>query len=190
MVVGDPADHTIEILWVTSAACKTDSSLAPTLHETKCYTIHAYEEDGVKAKMIDLSNLIQTSGYEVTHPESKDAVFLIGVCRPIQSSAHPQCNGSMACLIRSDSSFDLGGASLPLKLASIDSTPTSLEIESDFPTVRYSGEKGSGCESNRKVKVIYQCPTGSEVRREREREKCRIASTVVLYTQLYIIYIV
>ena len=160
--MGDPADHAIEILWVTSAACKTDSSMAAT-PESKCYTISAYEEDGVKAKMVDLSHLIQTSGYEVAHPESKQGRFLLGVCRPIQSGTYPQCNGSMACLIQADPSYDLGGASVPLKLATINASQTSLEIESNFPRVTYIGEKPSGCDSERKVKVIYQCPTGSEV---------------------------
>ena len=162
MVVGDPADHTIEILWLTSAACKTDSSLATT-PETKCYTIRAYEENGVKAKMIDLSNLIQPSGYEATHAETKEAVFLVGVCRPIQSGTYPQCNGSMVCLVHSDPSFDLGNVSIPLKLASVDDS-SSLEVESGFPTLTYTGEQATGCDKERKVKVIYQCPFGSEVR--------------------------
>ena len=175
--MGDPADQTIEILWVTSAACRTDSSLAAT-HETKCYTIQAYKQEGVKAKMIDLSNLIQTSGYEVAHPETKDAKFLIGVCRPIQSGAYPQCNGSMACLIRAAPIFDLDGASLPIKLASIDISETSLKIESDFPTIRYTGEEPSGCDSNRTVKVIYQCPTGSEVRGADKTNVCRYIVSV------------
>ena len=134
--------------------------------ETKCYTVSAYEDNGVKAKMIDLSNLIQTSGYEVMHPESKDARFLIGVCRPIQSVQYPKCNGSMACLIQSDPSFDLGGASVPLQLASIDATQTNLQIESDFPTVRFSGGQATKCDGSRKVKVNYICPSGNEVRLE------------------------
>ena len=161
MVVGDPADHTIEILWVTSAACKTDSSL-PATHETKCYTIRAYEENGVKAKMIDLSTLIQPSGYEVTHATTEEAVFLIGVCRPIQSVTHPQCNGSMVCLVHSGPGLQLGDASVPVKLASIDDS-TSLQFESDFLTVRYTGEEATGCDSKRKVKVVYQCPSGDDV---------------------------
>ena len=164
MVAGDPSDHSIEILWITSAACKTDSDLAAG-PETKCYTLRAYKDDGVKAKMIDLSNLIRTSGYEVVHPENKQAKFIVGVCRPIQSGTYPQCNGAMACLVETDPGFDLGGATVPLKLASIDDEETRLEIESDFPTVRYRGqEAATGCDDKRKVKVIYLCPTGSEVR--------------------------
>ena len=119
----------------------------------------------MKAKLIDLSNLIQTSGYEVAHPENKQAKFLVGVCRPIQSVTYPQCNGSMVCLIESDPGFDLSGASVPLKLASIDADQTNLQIESDFPTVRYIGDDATGCDDDkRKVKVIYICPSGSEVR--------------------------
>ena len=155
----------MDILWITSAACKTDTAMAAT-PETKCYTVSAYEDNGVKAKMIDLSNLIQTSGYEATHPESKDARFLIGVCRPIQSVQYPKCNGSMACLIQSDPSFDLGGASVPLQLASIDATQTNLQIESDFPTVRFTGGQATNCDGSRKVKVNYICPSGNEVRSE------------------------
>ena len=161
--MGDPSDHTIEILWITSAACKTDSALG-TISETKCYTINAYEDNGIKAKMIDLSNLIRTSGYEVVHPEHEEGKFLIGVCRPIQSVKYPQCNGSMACLIQADPKFDLGGSAVPLKLASINANVTGLEIESDFPTVRYTGSDASNCDDRRKVKVVYMCPTGSEVR--------------------------
>ena len=181
--MGDPADRTIEILWVTSAACKTDTSLAAT-HETKCYTIKAYEENGIKAKMIDLSNLIQEPGYEVTHAEKEQAVFLVGVCRPIQSGTYPQCNGSMVCLVHSDPGLNLGDASFPLKLASIN-TSTSLQVESNFPTVVYNGEKAAGCESKRKVKVIYQCPSGSEVRQgrrwwERGRKSEKLPSLLFL----------
>ena len=164
MVAGDPSDHTIEILWITSAACKTDSALAAS-PESKCYTINAYEDDGIKAKMIDLSSLIRTSGYEVMHPENKEAKFLIGVCRPIQNAQYPQCNGSMVCLIQTDPNFILGGASVPLKLASINEAETRLEIDSDFPTVRYTDSEASGCDdSSRKVKIVYMCPSGSEVR--------------------------
>ena len=164
VVSGDPSDHTIEILWITSAACKTNTQLAATA-ETKCYTIHAYEDNGIKAKMIDLTNLIQTAGYEVTYPEKKGAKFLVGVCRPIQSTQYPQCNGSMACLIQADPSFELGDVSIPLQLASIDVAQSNLQIEADFPTVRFTGGQVSLCDSGRKVKVIYLCPSGNEVKK-------------------------
>ena len=162
MVSGDPSDRSIEILWITSAACKTDTTLAAS-QETKCYTVSAYRDNGVKAKMFDLTNLIQTAGYEVTYPARKDARFLVAVCRPIQSMQYPQCNGSMACLIQSDPKFELGGNSVPLKLASINGSQSNLQIERDFPIVRYTG-KASECDSGRKVKINYLCPVGNEVR--------------------------
>lgn len=162
VVSGDPSDDTVEILWITSAACKTDTPLAAT-NETKCYTVSAYKDNGIKAKMIDLSNLIQTAGYEVTYSEKKDAKFLVGVCRPIQSVQYPQCNGSMACLIQADPSFEIDKASLPLKLAFMYNA-SNLQIESDFPTMHFASQVPA-CDGGRKVKINYLCPSGNEVRK-------------------------
>ena len=191
VVSGDPVDHTLDILWMTSAACKKNTPLAAQ-NETKCYTAQFYQDNGMKAKLIDLTSLIRTSGYEVTSPEREGAKFLVGVCRPIQNAQYPRCNGSMACLTQADQSFFLDRESIPINLASIgNAVPTpSLEIESDFPTVTFSGptSASSACEEGRKVKFNFICPSGNEVKNTTSIAICKCLQLFLLLQLIHKIY--
>ena len=43
VMLGDPSGQVIELLWLTSAACHSDSSLAAR-PESKCYHVHPYTD--------------------------------------------------------------------------------------------------------------------------------------------------
>ncbi len=162
VVIGDPSTGSVDILWITSAACKTDTELVAG-DESKCYFIQSYEEDGVKARFIDLSHLIRPEGYEASHEERSDALFKISICRPLSLGPHP-CNGSMVCLLNTDSHFGDSFDSPPYALAGRgDAEEAGLHMEGDLLTVIYS-QVAEGCEGGRrKVKVHFLCPTGDEV---------------------------
>ncbi len=162
MVIGDPSTGSIDILWITSAACKTDTDLAAQ-EESKCYFIQSYLDDGVKAKFIDLTNLIKPEGYETSYAERSDARFKISVCRPLSLGDDP-CNGSMACLTSTDSHFGASFGSPPYPLANKgEAEESGLHIEGDFLTAVYS-QAVEGCEKGKRiVKLHFLCPTGNEV---------------------------
>ncbi len=163
---GDPDSHAINILWVTSAACKNSSSLAANHQESKCYHVHPYLDNGLKANFIDLTNLIRPEGYTVSYPERPASSFLLSVCRPLENVGG--CSGSLACLNQTDPGFNTGVAA-PLKLGDIGSS-SQLYVEGSLLTVVYyvSVKSGSCFDSDSKsgnhtVKLHFICPTGNEV---------------------------
>ena len=160
--MGDPNSDTIEILWLTSAACKTDTNLATT-EERKCYFMQAYEDEGLKARFVDLTNLIRPEGYEITYAERSDGVFKISVCRPLSLGVDHHCNGHLACLTGKDSHFSIDG-DVPIPLVAKGSAEGDLHMEGDLLTVVYT-ETVEECENKKRaVKIHFLCPTGDEVR--------------------------
>ena len=163
VIVGDPNSGAIEILWLTSAVCKTDTKLVAQ-EESRCYFIQTYEENGLKARFSDLTGLILAEGHETSYVERGDARFKISVCRPLAlGDAHP-CTGSMACLMTGDSHFTVT-SELPLPLVERGAEEdSSLHMEGDLLTVIYSKDGVDSCEhKQRSVKIHFLCPSGGEV---------------------------
>ena len=168
VVLGDPNADEVVILWETSAACKTTSSLRYT-EEAKCYHIHTYNENGLRANFIDLTSLVRPQGYRVLNSEDSSFKFLLSVCKPLSFAAdheHPAaCNGSMACLVGAGTGF---GASVPLVLGSWSSTLLGprLHMHEGFLAVEYSVNittpQGT-CGNARNVKVHFLCPNENQV---------------------------
>ena len=166
MVLGDPNADEIVILWETSAACKTSSSLHYT-QEAKCYHIHTYNDNGLRADFIDLTSLVQPQGYSVLNSEDSSVRFLLSVCKPLSFAGddqHPAgCNGSMACLVGAGGSL---GASVPLVVGNWSSRLDSrLHMHEGLPTVEYSVNmtKKETCEGVRNIRVHFLCPTENQV---------------------------
>lgn len=169
MVSGDPYADEIVILWETSAACKNSSSLRYT-SESKCYHIHTYDDNGLRANFIDLTSLIRPRGYKVIYSQDKRYKFLFSVCKPLAFSAsdsdHPaQCNGHMACLVAAPGS-SVGGVALPLVIGSGTSRRDSrLYMASGLLTLKYyniTGVSGT-CGMKRNIKIHFLCPTSNQV---------------------------
>lgn len=167
MIEGSPSSHAIQIVWVTSAACKRSTSLAANTLENKCYHIHPYEDNGLKAKFIDLTELIRPHGYTVTYSERAQAKILLSICRPLeisQDSPHASCNGSMACLIESDPQLS-SSLSTPFVLGSGVGAESNLHMHGNFLTTIYStsGCSEDGGPGNRTVMIHYICPSENQV---------------------------
>ena len=152
---------------MTSAACKNSSSLAANTQEGKCYHIHPYLDNGLKAKFIDLTNLIHPEGYAVSYPERPASIFLLSVCRPLENVGG--CSGAMVCLNQTDSGFN-SDVTAPLKLGNMNSD-SRLHVEGSLLTVVYyvSVKSGACFDSDNKignhsVKIHFLCPTGNVVR--------------------------
>ena len=168
MVEGSPTSHAIQIVWVTSAACKHSTSLAAKTTETKCYHIHPYEDNGLKAKFIDLSELIKPEGYTVTYSKREQAKILLSICRPLEiskDSPHAACNGSMACLIETDPKLS-SSLNTPLVLGDSGGVESNLHMHGDMLTTIYNS---SGCSEDagpgyRSVAIVYICPSENQVR--------------------------
>lgn len=171
VVLGDPRSDQVVVLWDTSAACKTTSSLHYT-QEAKCYHIHTYEEDGLRANFIDLTSLIHPQGYQVLSSEDASVNLLLSVCKPMvfgvgssppADEEHPTlCNGSMACLVHAAGSL---GSSVPLVLGAWSSNETDarLHMHEGLLTVEYSVSGGGSCGSGRSVRIHFLCPDQNQV---------------------------
>ena len=167
MIESDPHNGIIDILWITSAACK--STGAPP-KETKCYIIdHTQGNSGLQATFIDLSGLVRPSGFPATMAERPDLILNVTVCRPISEGA---CQGAMMCLYRKDSALELPSKA-PMKLAELPSDYTSSGAVPHYPsgedelTVEYeiSSVVDSSCgDGKSSAKIRFFCPTGDEVR--------------------------
>lgn len=168
---GDPDSHAIDIVWVTSSACKTSSSLAPNSQESKCYHIHPYTDNGLKATFIDLTGLIRPEGYVVSYPERPAGKFNISVCRPLKgASGSDPCADSMACLIETDPGFS-SNIIPPASIGEMSGPEAALHMEDGLLTVAYSvavtsghycfdADKGVGSQV---VKIHFLCPSENEV---------------------------
>lgn len=167
VIEGSPTSHAVQIVWVTSAACKRSTHLAANTAETKCYHIHSYEDDGLRAKFVDLTELIRPEGYTVSYSEREQAKILLSVCRPLEiskDSPHASCNGSMACLIETDPGLS-SSLSTPLVLGSGVGAESNLHMHGNFLATIYSS---SGCTEdngpgNRSVLINYICPSENQV---------------------------
>lgn len=164
MISGDPRKHVVEIEWITSAACNKDSSDAPKM-ETKCYHIHSYHDNGLKASFVDLSGLIRDSGYTATKTGRPDLVLNISACRPVKSS--DGCNGAMACLYNGDSQLHESSNKLSLsKLSSGNLMKATPHMEGNFLTAEYpiSSLVAKDCDGTSFVRIRFICPTAEQVK--------------------------
>lgn len=169
MVLGNPREDQVVILWDTSAACKTSSSLRYT-PEAKCYHLHPYHQDGLRASFMDLTSLVRPQGYHVLSSEDSSVQLLLSVCKPVRPEPdHSACNGSMACLVSAGTSLGSGvsSGSLPLVLGAW-SREDRLHMHEGLLTVEYnvsapSGGADSDCSSGRSVRVHFLCPNENQV---------------------------
>lgn len=170
VILGEPSADEVAILWQTSAACKTTTSLRYT-SEAKCYHIHTYEDDGLRANFIDLTSLICLEGYQVLNSEDSHFKFLLSVCKPMVfagsgDTEHPSgCNGTMACLVEAGEGL---GATVPLVLGgwSAGGLGPRLHMHEGLLSIQYSIEipKGGGtCGSMRNVTIHFLCPDENQV---------------------------
>ena len=165
MIMGDPSSREVIIVWETSAACKTSSSLHYT-SETKCYHIHTNNEHGLRANFIDLTSLIRPKGYQVVNSENDQFKFLLSICKPMVLGAghesHGACNGSMMCLVEKGSSL---GDGVPMVLGNWSSALESrLHMHEGLLTMQYSVSVNPGaCGSVRNVTIHFLCPSGNQV---------------------------
>ena len=166
MLEGDPRTHAIEILWITSAACKREKDDSKP-KETKCYELqHTIDkEKGIEAEFIDLSGLIKDTGYEATMADRPDVIMNVSICRPMKSD--DDCSGSMACLYQGDSHLNVTGHNVPLPLGFISSTSRQSypHYESGVLTVIFPIKKENvNCNGGSAfVKLRFFCPKGDEV---------------------------
>lgn len=159
VVLGDPNSDEILIVWETSAACKTTASRHYS-RESKCYHVHAYEDNGLRATFIDLTSLIRPEGYLV---ESDDGTRIrFSVCKPLMSISQDDfpsvCNGTMACLPTASSSQVLGVWS--------EGGEARLHMHNGLLTVEYSVNVSDAvCEPThtRTVRIHFLCPEENQV---------------------------
>ena len=169
---GDPHNEEVTIIWETSAACKTTSSLRYT-PEAKCYHIHTYQQDGLRASFIDLTSLVRPLGYQVLNAENTQFKFLVSVCRPLRFGPpgndvdHPAgCNGTMACLVTAGGGF---GESVPVVLGAWSGSGSPgprLHMHQGLLTMEYNSTVGNTdgvCQGKRNVTIHFICPDENQV---------------------------
>lgn len=156
-------------MWITSAACDTTSSSAPTINETKCYTVkQSFGSEGIEAAFVDLSGLIQDEWHLATDDERPDLRLGVSVCRPMQVPAS-SCNNAMVCLIKGDK--ELAYSTENLFLANLTTnflTRSAPHFEGDLLTVEYeivSDKVLPNCNqmASPYVRIRFFCPSGDEV---------------------------
>lgn len=164
MILGDPNADEVVIVWETSAACKTSSSLRYT-KEAKCYHIHTYNDNGLKANFIDLTSLVKPQGYQLLSSEDKDFKLLLSVCKPLSLATtddeHPlKCNKSMACVVGVGEGYD--GVAAPLVVGGW-SDGAGLRMHDGMLTVEYKYDTDKACGKVRVVRVHFLCPSENQV---------------------------
>ena len=166
VVFGDPYSDEILIIWETSAACKTSSSRHFS-RESKCYHVHAYEDNGLRATLIDLTSLIRPQGYLV---EAEDGTKIrLSLCKPLMLSSDgvadfpPACNNTMACHLP-----DGMNTSDPLILGNwSDGDEARLHMHEGLLTMQYSVNGTCSPSNMRSVRIHFLCPTENQVRDKR-----------------------
>ena len=155
-------------MWITSAACDTSSSAAPTVNETKCYIIkQVFGENGVEAAFIDLSGLVQDGWHLASDDERPDLKLGLSVCRPMQVPTS-SCDNSMACLIQGDKELLVSSQNLPLAKLTESNLPGSTpHFDGDLVTVEYQivSDKVSPslCDTPPYIRIRFFCASGDEV---------------------------
>ena len=162
VVNGDPHLSEILIMWETSAACKTSTSRRYTL-ESKCYHVHTYHQNGLRASLVDLTSLIRPQGYQVK--SSDGTTITVSICKPlVATSSSATCNGSMACARRGK------GQEVVLLGAWSEDKEMQLHMHNGLLSVQYSMKNVSedcGTESStthtRNVRIHFICPKEDQV---------------------------
>ena len=155
-------------MWITSLACKTDSSKESSV-ETKCYNLkHTIdEENGIEAEFVDLNGLIRETGYETTMAERPDIIMNVSVCQPMKSN--DACDGSNVCLYHGDSHLNVTGHAWPLPLGYISesSQESAPHYDSGTLTMIFPIKKENvNCNGGSAfAKVRFFCPSGDEVKK-------------------------
>lgn len=166
VIEGDPHTRGVEILWITSSICKTTSSNNKQ-NETRCYLVnHSHNNNGLQASFIDLSGLIQTSGYEATSSEKPGLVFNVSVCHPMRTGG--PCDNAMICLYSNNSQLSLpNDVTLPLSIATFSqSEEATPHYEGNDVVVNYQITApgiSASCKSKAYAKIRFMCPTGDQV---------------------------
>lgn len=139
-------------------------------NETKCYLVNHNNNNGLQATFVDLSGLIQKSGYVATTTSYPNLILNVSVCRPM--STNGPCDGSMVCMYHNDSKLTLpGGWNSPVPIATLQKsslTQATPHYESGDIVVTYPitapGITSSYCDNTSPfVKIRFKCPTGDEV---------------------------
>ena len=125
----------------------------------------SYNDNGIKARFIDLQNLIKPEGYLVSSVDRPGAKFRLSICRPLNLTGDASaCNGSMGCLLEKDTHFS-SSVSAPLVLGNISGEESNLHMDNGILSVVYSHKTTRSCTDNKSsVKINFLCPTGNEVR--------------------------
>lgn len=153
VTAGDPSSGSIDVIWFTSAACRTDGPMAP-VPQSKCYYVHTYKESGIQVHLYDLAGLVRDQGYVASYAERDGAKFKLGVCQGL-----PACGDALACLDVSDPRINIYDRGTPLPLAT---RMVSLGMEGGMLTAVYENETSAHCQDTRRVKVHFICPTDSK----------------------------
>lgn len=165
MIEGDPSTKSIDILWITSSVCKPTQTQR---NETKCYLVNHLFDNGLKASFIDLSGLMQSSGYQATSAERPGLMLNVSVCHPITNTGGP-CDNAMVCLYRNDSQLSIpNGLTLPGPVATFTQLEgASPHYEGTDVVVTYPitapGISSSSCGHSPYAKIRFLCPTGDQV---------------------------
>ncbi len=164
VVNGDPHAHEVLIVWETSAACKTSTSRRYS-DESKCYHVHTYQDNGLRANLVDLTSLIRPQGYVV---KSSDGTQIrVSVCKPLMASTEVNisstCVGKMACAQRGNSHQEV-----VLGAWSEEDEDTKLHMHNGLLSVQYSQNTpnctvGGSSEGRRLVRIHFICPKENQV---------------------------
>ncbi|AWP20381.1 putative cation-independent mannose-6-phosphate receptor [Scophthalmus maximus] len=131
--------------WRTYAACKKDKFKPH--KEVPCYV---FDSDGKKH---DLNPLIKVSdGYLVD--DGDDTVdFYINICRSLNQPDKSCPDGSAACLVTSDGTYNMGSPTKPLELVDSDSLRLQYELSAGSSPPEFC--KGH----NPAVTITFTCPS-------------------------------
>ena len=134
--------------------------------ETRCYLVNHSFQNGLQASFIDLSGLIQKTGFVATSLDRPKLLFNVSICRPIVGGL---CDGSMVCLYSSDSQLSKKWkphtplAKISRKSHLWDDATPHYEGSNVVVSYPITAVKQNVCQSIPYVKIKFICPTGDEV---------------------------
>uniref|UniRef100_A0A665V9G9 Insulin-like growth factor 2 receptor n=1 Tax=Echeneis naucrates TaxID=173247 RepID=A0A665V9G9_ECHNA len=131
--------------WRTYTACKKDKFKPH--KEVPCY---AFDSDGKKH---DLNPLIKMSGGYLVDDGDDDGDFYINICRSLDQTGKTCPEGSAACLVTKDGSYNMGSPTGPLELVDRDSLRLqyNLSAGSSRPAICHEHDPA--------VTITFICPS-------------------------------
>ena len=154
-------------------SCKT-SSYRHFSKESKCYHVHVYEDDGLRASFIDLTSLIRPNGYLVESDSGMKIRF--SVCKPLmlrsqvtaQDDFPLPCNGTMGCVPVVEGKDSIGTVVLG---EWSDGEESRLHMHNGLLTVQYFVKnisevcwRDNTATHTRSLRIHFLCPTENQVR--------------------------